>query len=301
MTLYTALVTIAKAAAPMIPFMTEDIYRNLVCTVDKDAPESVHLCDFPVVAAEQIDKELEKDMEVVLEAVVLGRACRNTANIKNRQPIGRMFIKAEKSLSSFYVDIIKEELNVKDAELTEDVSMLTTYRFKPQLKTLGRRFGKNIGAVKEILANLDGQKAMSELKEQGSLTIQVEGKDESLKEEDLLIESAQVEGFVSDSDHGVTVVLDTNLTPELIEEGFVREIISKIQTMRKDAGFEVMDHIRVSMQDSDRLKEIALKNEDTIKSEVLAESVSCRAAEGFTKEWNINGEKVVFGVEKISG
>ena len=300
MTLYTALVTISKAAAPMIPFMTEDIYRNLVCSIDKDAPESVHLCDFPAVIAEQIDTKLEADMEVVLEAVVLGRACRNTANIKNRQPIGKMFVKAEAELSDFYLDIIKDELNVKEAELTEDVSTLTTYSFKPQLKTLGRRFGKNINVVREILAEIDGQAAYAELQEKGALTIQVEGKEEALTEEDLLIEAAQMEGYVSDSDHGITVVLDTNLTPELIEEGFVREVISKIQTMRKDAGFEVMDHIKVSMQDNEKVKEIVSKNDMTIMSEVLADAVSYDAATGFTKEWNINGEKVTLGVEKIS-
>ncbi len=299
MTLYTALVTVAKAAAPMIPFMTEDIYRNLVCSTDKNAPESVHLCDFPEVCEEHIDKELEADMEVVLEAVVLGRACRNTANIKNRQPIGKMFIQLEKALTDFYVDIIKEELNVKEAELTEDVSMLTTYSFKPQLKTLGRRFGKNLGAVKEILAGLDGQKAMAELKEKGTLTIQVAGNDEALAEEDLLIEAAQVEGYVSDSDHGVTVVLDTTLTEELIEEGFVREVISKIQTMRKEADFEVMDHIRFSMQGNDKLAKIVSGNEEMIKAEVLAEEISYEKALGFTKEWNINGEDVSFGVEKL--
>jgi len=299
MTLYTALVTISKAAAPMIPFMTEDIYRNLVCSVDKNAPESVHLCDFPAVEESFIDEKLESDMEVVLEAVVLGRACRNNANIKNRQPIGKMFIKAEAELSQFYVDIIKDELNVKKAELTEDVSTLTTYSFKPQLKTLGRRFGKNINAVKEILAGLDGQKAMAELREKGTLTIQVEGSDEALAEEDLLIEAAQMEGYISDTDHGVTVVLDTNLTPELLEEGFVREVISKIQTMRKDAGFEVMDHIRVSMQDNDKVREIVQKNETSIKGDVLSDEMVYDGASGYTKEWSINGEKVTLGVEKL--
>ena len=299
MTLYTALVTISKAAAPMIPFMTEDIYRNLVCSIDGNAPESVHLCDFPTVEESLIDTKLETDMDVVLEAVVLGRACRNTASIKNRQPIGKMFIKAETEITEFYLDIIKEELNVKEAELTDDVSKLTTYTFKPQLKTLGRRFGKNINAVKEILAGLDGQKAMAELHENGTLTIQVEGADEALTEEDLLIEAAQVEGYISDSDHGITVVLDTNLTPELIEEGFVREVISKVQTMRKDAGFEVMDHIRISMQDNEKLKEIIAKNESLITSEILADEVSYEAAAGFTKEWDINGEKVTLGVEKL--
>ncbi len=300
MTLYTALVTISKAAAPMIPFMTEDIYRNLVCSIDADAPESVHLCDFPEVQEEHIDKKLEEDMEVVLDAVVIGRACRNTANIKNRQPIGKMFVKADAELSDFYMDIIKDELNVKEAELTDDVSKLTTYSFKPQLKTLGRRFGKNINAVKEILAGLDGQAAMAELKEKGTLTIQVDGQDEALTEDDLLIEAAQMEGYISDTDHGITVVLDTNLTPELLEEGFVREIISKVQTMRKDAGFEVMDHIRVSLQDNVKVEEVIRKNEEQIRSEVLADDVKYDVAAGFTKEWSINGEKVTLGVEKLA-
>ena len=299
MTLYTALVTISKAAAPMIPFMTEDIYRNLVCTLDASAPESVHLCDFPEVNEAHIDKKLEEDMETVLEAVVIGRACRNTANIKNRQPIGKMYVKADAELSEFYMDIIKDELNVKEAVLTQDVSELTTYSFKPQLKTLGRRFGKQINAVKEILAGLDGQKAMSELNEKGNLTITVDGNEEVLEKDDLLIEAAQMEGYISDTDRGITVVLDTNLTPELIEEGFVREVISKIQTMRKDAGFEVMDHIRVSMQDNEKIAGIVQKNEEQIKSEVLANETKYDGAVGFTKEWNINGEKVTFGVEKL--
>ncbi len=299
MTLYTALVTISKAAAPMIPFMTEDIYRNLVCSIDPSAPESVHLCDFPEVDEAHIDSQLEADMEVVLEAVVIGRACRNTANIKNRQPIGKMYIKAGKELSDFYVDIIRDELNVKEAELTDDVSKLTTYSFKPQLKTLGRRFGKKINDVRQILAELDGQAAMAELNEKGTLTIQVDGQDEALEKEDLLIEAAQMEGYVSDSDHGITVVLDTNLTPELLEEGFVREIISKVQTMRKDAGFEVMDHIRVSMQDNDKVQKVIQDNEAQIKSEVLADEVSYDGAKGSVKEWSINGEKVTLGVEKL--
>ena len=299
MTLYTALVTISKAAAPMIPFMTEDIYRNLVCSIDPSAPESVHLCDFPEVDEAHIDSQLEADMEVVLDAVVIGRACRNTANIKNRQPIGKMYIKAGKELSDFYVDIIRDELNVKEAELTDDVSKLTTYSFKPQLKTLGRRFGKKINDVRQILAELDGQAAMAELNEKGTLTIQVDGQDEALEKEDLLIEAAQMEGYVSDSDHGITVVLDTNLTPELLEEGFVREIISKVQTMRKDAGFEVMDHIRVSMQDNDKVQKVIQDNEAQIKSEVLADEVSYDGAKGSVKEWSINGEKVTLGVEKL--
>ena len=239
-------------------------------------------------------------MEEVLEAVVLGRACRNTANIKNRQPIGKMYVKADKELSDFYMDIIRDELNVKEAEFTGDVSKLTTYSFKPQLKTLGRRFGKNINAVREILASLDGQAAMAELNEKGNLTITVDGNEEALEKDDLLVEAAQMEGYISDSDHGITVVLDTNLTPELLEEGFVREVISKVQTMRKDAGFEVMDHIRVSMQDNDKVKEIVQKNEAQIKSEVMADEITYDKAAGFTKEWSINGEKVTLGVEKLS-
>ena len=300
MTLYTALVTISKAAAPMIPFMTEEIYRNLVCSLDPQAEESVHLCDFPEVCEDMIDKKLEEDMEVVLDAVVIGRACRNTANIKNRQPIGKMFVKTEAALDQFYLDIIKDELNVKEAELTQDVSALTTYTFKPQLKTLGRRFGKNVGVVREILAGLDGQKAMAELKSKGTLTITVDGQEEALAEEDLLIEAAQMEGYVSDTDRGITVVLDTNLTPELLEEGFVREVISKVQTMRKDAGFEVMDHIRLSMQDNDKVQSTIRTNEAQIKQEVLCDEVVYGTAAGFTKEWNLNGEKVTLGVEKLS-
>ena len=300
MTLYTALVTICKAAAPMIPFMTEEIYRNIVVNVDKNAPESIHFCDFPEVNEEWIDTKLEEDMDHVLQIVVQGRACRNTANIKNRQPIGKMYIKAGKELSDFYVNIIRDELNVKEAELTDDVSKLTTYSFKPQLKTLGRRFGKKINDVRQILAELDGQAAMAELNEKGTLTIQVDGQDEALEKDDLLIEAAQMEGYVSDTDRGITVVLDTNLTPELLEEGFVREIISKVQTMRKDAGFEVMDHIRVSMQDNDKVQQVISSNEAQIKSEVLADEVAYNGAKGFTKEWSINGEKVTLGVEKLS-
>ena len=299
MTLYTALVTLCKAAAPMIPFMTEDIYQNLVRSIDKTAPESIHLCNFPEYDEKLIDKQLEKDMEEVLQVVVLGRACRNTANIKNRQPIGKMYVKAQSELSEFYKEIIEEELNVKAVEFTDDVSGFTSYSFKPQLKTLGRRFGKNINAVREILANIDGSKAMAELKETGTLKITVDGKEESLSEEDLLIESAQTEGFESNSDYGVTVVLDTKLSPELIEEGFVREIISKIQTMRKDADFEVMDHIRVSSEGSAKIADIITKNADTIKSETLADEIDTSKTDGHTKEWNINGEAVTLGVEKL--
>ena len=299
MTLYTALVTLCKAAAPMIPFMTEDIYQNLVRNIDKSAPESIHLCDFPEYDEKFIDKELENDMEEVLDIVVLGRACRNTANIKNRQPIGMMYVKAPEALSDFYIDIIEDELNVKKVEFTDDVAAFTAYSFKPQLKTLGRRFGKNINAVREILANIDGSKARAELKETGSLKITVDGNEESLAEEDLLIESAHKEGFESNSDYGITVVLDTNLSEELIEEGFVREVISKIQTMRKDSDFEVMDHIKVSCEGNDKIAKIITDNESTIKDETLADEVDTNSADGNTKEWNINGEKVTLGVKKL--
>ena len=299
MTLYTALVTICKAAAPMIPFMTEDIYRNLVCSVDKNAPESIHLCDFPKVDEALIDKDLEKNMEQVLDIVVLGRACRNEANIKNRQPIGKMYVKADGELSKFYQEIIEDELNVKEVAFTTDVRDFTSYKFKPQLKTLGRRFGKQLNDLKEVLNNLDGNKAMDELNETGKLVITLAGVNEELDKEDLLIEAAQIEGFVSDSNYGITVVLDTNLTEELIEEGFVREIISKVQTMRKDAGFEVMDKITVYAQDNAVIEDIMKKNEEQIKSDVLATAVVFGETKGFVKEWNINGEKVALGVEKM--
>ncbi|MCR5677915.1 MAG: isoleucine--tRNA ligase [Agathobacter sp.] len=299
MTLYTALVTICKAAAPMIPFMTEEIYRNLVCSIDASAPESIHLCDFPVVNEALIDAKLEEDMETVLEAVVLGRSCRNESNIKNRQPIGKMYVKAEDDLSEFYLNIIRDELNVKEIEATDDVSALTNYNFKPQLKTLGRRFGKNINMVKEILAGLDGQAAMAQLKETGSLTITVDGNEEALGEEDLLIEAVQMEGLVSATDHGVTVVLDTNLTPELLEEGFERELISKIQTMRKEADFEVMDHIRVGYRADEKVTAIFDKFGENIKAEVLANEIATTLS-GFEKEWNINGETVTLSVEKLA-
>ncbi len=299
MTLYTSLVTICKAAAPMIPFMTEDIYRNLVCSVDDSAPESIHLCDFPQVKTEFIDKELEKNMEEVLNIVVLGRACRNEANIKNRQPIGKMYVKAETELSNFFKEIIEDELNVKEVLFTSDVRDFTSYKFKPQLKTLGRRFGKQLNDLKELLNNLDGNKTMDEINETGKLVITLNGAEETLEKDDLLIEAAQIEGFVSDSNYGVTVVLNTNLTPQLIEEGFVREIISKIQTMRKEADFEVMDKITVYENGNTVIEDIMKKNADQIKQDVLAVEIVFGEAKGSVKEWNINNEKVTLGVEKM--
>ena len=298
MTLYTALVTVAKAAAPMIPFMTEEIYQNLVRGLDESAPESIHLCDFPTVDAAMIDKKLEEDMEAVLETVVLGRAARNTANIKNRQPIGRMYVKAQEELSDFYKEIIEDELNVKEVIYSQDVRDFTSYTFKPQLRTLGKRFGKQLNALKEVLAGLNGNAAMDEINEKGTLTITLDGKEEVLEKDDLLIDAAQVEGFVSESYGGITVVLDTNLSEELIEEGFVYEIISKIQTMRKDAGFEVMDHITVAMQGNAKLEEIVKKNESSIAAKVLADEILYDKEAADAKEWSINGETVKIGVQK---
>ena len=298
MTLYTALVTISKAAAPMIPFMTEDIYRNLVCSVDASAPESIHLCDYPVCDESKVDKELEKNMELVLEAVVIGRACRNEANTKQRQPLSKMYVKSGNVLDDFYQDIIKDELNVKAIEFTDDVSGFTNYTFKPQLKTLGRRFGARLNALKEVLASLDGSKAFAELNEKGSITVEVTGETEVLEKDDLLIEAAKREGFVSGEDNGITVVLDTNLTPELIEEGFVREVISKVQTMRKDSGFEVMDRITVYVSGNDTIKAVCEKNEDSIKKVVLADEIVYNSTDGTVKDWNLNGEDVTLGVKK---
>ena len=299
MTLYTALVTIAKAAAPMIPYMTEEIYRNLVCSIDKTAPISVHLCRFPEYEESLIDKDLEKHMDEVLHIVVLGRAARNTANIKQRQPIGCMYVKAENAeLPEFFKEIIESELNVKEVRFTTDVRDFTAYTFKPQLKTLGRRFGSRLNALKAVLAMLDGNAAMDALNANGKMTVTVEGVEEELATEDLLIEAAQKEGYVSESDYGVTVVLDTNLTPELIEEGYVRELISKVQTMRKEAGFEVMDHITVYVQGNEMLEQLFTKNCAEIQKIVLADALVTGSMDGTSKEWNLNGEDVTLGVKK---
>ena len=298
MTLYTALVTICKAAAPMIPFMTEDIYQNLVRSIDKDAKESIHLCDFPVVNENHIDKKLEEDMEDLLEVVVMGRACRNASNIKNRQPIGKMYVKADFNLSEFYTDIIADELNVKNVEFTDDVRAFSSYSFKPQLKTVGPKFGKQLGEIRQALSALDGNAAMDEVNANGSLKLDLPSGEVVLEKDDLLIDIAQTEGYVSQSDNKITVVLDTNLTPELLEEGFVREIISKIQTMRKEAGFEVMDKITIYAKGNDKVADIMTKNKDGIISEVMATDLVIGSVDGYEKEWNINGEDVVMGVKK---
>ena len=298
MTLYTALVTISKVAAPMIPFMTEQIYRNLVCSIDANAPESVHLCDFPVADESMIDKKLEADMEAVLKTVVLGRACRNTANIKNRQPIATMFVKAPFALGEFYQEIIEDELNVKKVVFTDEVRDFTTYTFKPQLRTVGPKYGKQLGGIQKYLGSVDGNDAMDTLKAQGALTFDVDGTEVSLTEEDLLIDMKQKEGYVTEADNNVTVILDTNLTEELIEEGFMYEVISKVQTMRKDSGFEVMDHIKVFINGNDRVADVVKKNENAISVKVLADEIVYGADCDGAKNWNVNGEDVTIGVQK---
>ena len=300
MTLYTALVTISKAAAPMIPFMTEEIYRNLVCSIDPSAPESIHLCDFPAVDEKYIDRQLEADMEAVLKTVVMGRACRNTANIKNRQPVSTMFIKAPFTLGAFYQEIIEDELNVKKVVFTDDVREFTTYTFKPQLKTVGPKYGKQLGGIREKLSSIDGNAAMDELKANGFIAFDVNGTEVRLAEEDLLIDISQKEGYVTEADNTVTVVLDTNLTEELVEEGFVYEVISKVQTMRKEAGFEVTDHIHLYQDENDRIAEILKNHTEEIKGEVLAEEIYIGKVAGYEKDWNINGERVMLGVEKAT-
>ena len=298
MTLYTALVTVSKAAAPMIPFMTEEIYQNLVRSVDQNAPESIHLCMFPEVNEDQIDTELEQNMDHVLKLVVMGRACRNTSNIKNRQPIGQMFVKAAFDLPEFYQGIVADELNVKNVKFTDDVRDFTSYSFKPQLKTVGPKYGKMLGGIKAALDHADGNSAMDEINETGALKLDVSGQEITLFKEDLLIDTAQIEGYVSENDNGITVVLDTNLTPELLEEGFVREIISKVQTMRKEADFEVMDRIKVTYNGSEKAEKIFAEHSDEIGGEVLADKVVKAEPAGYVKEWKINGEAVTMGVEK---
>ena len=299
MTLYTAIVTICKTAAPMVPFLTEAIYQNLVRNVDKDAPISIHLCDFPEVNEDYIDPELEEAMEEVLKIKTFGSAARNQANIKNRQPIANMYIKAEKKLDDFFVDIVKDELNIKSVEFKDDVSSFSSYTFKPQLRTVGPKYGKIVGGIREYLANIeDGNKAMETLKAEGSLKFEVSGQEVELAEEDLLIEVAQSKDYATEGDNSVSVVIDTRLTPELIEEGFVREIISKVQSMRKEADFEVTDRINLYVDNNDKIAEIIIRNDDKIKAAVLADHIMVGSMAGFTKEWDINGEDVTLGVAR---
>ena len=298
MTLYTALVTVAKAAAPMIPFMADEIYRNLVCSIDAAAPISVHLCDFPTVCKEMIDKDIETQMDAVVDIVVMGRACRNNANIKNRQPIGKMIVKTDETLSDYYQEIITDELNVKSIVFADDVREFTTYTFKPQLKTVGPKYGKHLGFIQKTLATLDGNTAMDELKNSGALTFTDNGEEIKLAEEDLLITMVQKDGYMSETDNKYTVVIETTLSDELIEEGNVNEIISKIQTMRKDAGFEVMDHIKVAILGNESLAAVVKKNENSIADKVLADSFSFDAEYAVKKEWNVNGANVTICIEK---
>ena len=297
MTLYTALVTTAKAAAPMIPFMTESIYRNLVCSLDAQAPESVHLCDYPVPDEQKIDSDLEKNMELVLEIVVLGRSARNAANIKNRQPIGNMFVKAESKLPDFFKEIVEDELNVKQVTFKDDMEEYLSYSFKPQFRTLGPKVGKAIGEIKAALGALNGSAAKSELEKTGVLKVSTKSGEFSLVAEDVEVTMAQTEGYLCQRYNDVTVALETTLSEELIEEGFVREIVSKLQTMRKENGFEVTDHIAVFAKGNDRLAALMQKNEEYIKSVVLADAVEYGRTDGFEKEWNINGENVVLAVK----
>ncbi len=299
MTLYTALVTLCKVAAPMVPFITEEIYQNMVRSVDKDAPESIHLCLYPEVDESMIDSKLESDMDEVLDIVVLGRSARNGSNLKNRQPLSVMYVSADHTLDSFYTEIIRDELNVKDVVFSDDVSAFIDYKFKPQLKTLGPKYGKNLGEIRELLAGLDGHKAMAELDETGFLRMTISTGEITLSKEDLLIESQQKEGFFTLTEGKVTVALNTELTPELIEEGFVREITSKIQTMRKDSGFEVMDHITVSISGNDKLAQLVKKNSEQISHDVLAQEIKYGESAENSKEWDINGEKVTIGVTKL--
>ena len=299
MTLYTALVEVSKAAAPMIPFMTEDIYQNLVRGIDGNAPESIHLCDFPTVNESFIDKELEANMDQVLKLVVMGRACRNTANIKNRQPIGQMYVKADFEIPEFYQDIVRDELNVKVITFTQEVRDFTSYSFKPQLKTVGPKYGKMLNSIRAALGSIDGNAAMDELNASEALKLDIDGQEVTLSRDDLLIESAQMEGYVSENDNGITVVLDTNLSEELLEEGFVREIISKVQTMRKEAGFEVMDKIEITYEGTEKAETVFAANAGTIGDETLALSVKKTAPAGYVKEWKINGENVTLGVERV--
>ncbi len=302
MTLHTTLVTLAKLAAPMIPFMTEEIYQNLVCSIDSSAPESVHLCDYPVANEAFIDKALEKAMDEVLKIVVMGRAARNDAAIKNRQPLGVMYVNAPDALGDLYKEIIEDELNIKNVEFVSDMSRFSTYTFKPQLKTVGPKYGKLLGEIRNALASIDGNAAKKELDETGVLKLELNGGTAELAVEDLLIDTGKVEGYTSVSDSGYTIAIDTTLTPELIQEGFVREIISKIQTMRKDAGFDVMDHIKVNVSGNDKLAEIVSARADEIKHDVLANEIilaPSASATAFTKDWNINGEDAVFSVEKV--
>ncbi|MDY4883678.1 MAG: DUF5915 domain-containing protein, partial [Anaerovibrio sp.] len=300
MTLYTALTTVVKLSAPMVPFITESIYRNLVCSVDESAPISVHLCDFPVADEAMIDAELEAEMELVLEIVVLGRAARNASNIKNRQPIGNMYVKADRELDEFFKEIVASELNLKNVEFKADMEEYLSYSFKPQFKVLGPKVGKQIGEVKAALAAINGHAAKAELESTGKLVLELKSGTVELTAEDVDITMSQTEGFATQRYGSVTIALETTLSQELIEEGFVREIISKLQTMRKENGFEVTDRISVFAAGNDKLTDIMSRNEDFIKKIVLGDSISYGTTDvdgGFAKEWNINGEEITLAIK----
>ena len=297
MTLYTVLVEFSKVCAPFVPFMTEMIYRNLVLNVDKNAPESIHLCDFPKADPELDFAEIEADMDAARRVVILGRACRNAANIKNRQPIAKIYVQTSDEIGGVYRDIILDELNVKEIEITDNAGAFISYNFKPQLKTMGPKYGKLVRPIFEEVNRLDGAEVMAKLNGGETICLTVDGADVEIGKDDVLVETLQKDGFVSDSDAVYTVVLDTNLTPELIEEGFVREILSKIQTMRKDSGFEVQDNIKVGFCGSDKIAGIIENNKAEISAQALAVSID-RADVGDMKEWNINGEKVSIGIVK---
>ncbi|MDY3845662.1 MAG: isoleucine--tRNA ligase [Eubacteriales bacterium] len=299
MTLYTALVTTAKLCAPLIPCMSDDIYRNLVLSVDKSAKESVHLCDYPVCDEKLVDKTLEERMDEVLDIVVLGRSCRNLSSIKNRQPLENMYVKAEKVLPEFFCDIIKGELNVKNVFFVDDLSKFVSYSFKPQLRTVGPKYGKYLLGIKAYLSSLDGNAAMKELGENGKLVFEVSGEKIELGRDDLLIDMAKVDGYATVEDKGIAVVLDTTLTPKLIEEGYVREVISKVQTMRKESGFEVMDKILLGISGNEKIADVVKKNEKEICADTLTEEIKYGEVLENNKEWDINGENVTVSVRKI--
>ena len=299
MTLYTALVTVCKAAAPMIPFMTEEIYQNLVRSVDASAPESIHLCDFPVCDDSLVDGKLESDMEEVLSIVILGRAARNGANIKNRQPLAALRVVAEKPLEKLYTDIIKDELNVKEVLFSDNADAFISYSFKPQLKTVGPKFGKKVGEIRAALTSADGRALKAALDKDGHITLALSDGEVQLTAEDLLIETTQTEGMYTLSDNGITVALDTVITPELEQEGFMRELVSKIQTMRKEAGFQVTDHIAVTLKTGDKLAAVAEAAKDEICRTVLADSLTLAEPAGYVKEWDINSQKAVIGIERV--
>lgn len=299
MTLHTVLVELSKLLAPFIPFMSDEIYLNIVKGLENDAPDSVHMCDYPVSDPALIDKALEKNMDFALKVVTLGRACRNEANIKNRQPLATIYIDADFKMDNEFIDVVAEELNVKQVLYINNSTKFTTYKFKPQLKTLGPKYGKLIPEIGKYLAESDGDTLFNELKEQSSIEFNIRGTDIILSENDLLIETVQKEGYVSATENGLIITIDTNLSEGLIEEGFVREIISKVQTMRKDAGFEVQDRIVFGYGNNSRIAAIAEKYSKEIAGDILAKDISSEIDGGYVKKWNINGEESVFAVRKV--